>query len=275
MSKALEIASERYAKGEITKEEFEEMKASLPPSKEDVPLKDFQKETSSAGTQRSSDETYPKRPTLQASPSTILPTSYFDISGLHNALNFLIKGCAAISGIAAFLILKRSGGVQRKYDLVYELENEPIFIAIAGLPLLVTMVVFLIWMKKSTDNLFVLRGSQSITPAGSVYWYFVPIAWFWKPYEAMRNMVVGFNMKSEDHWLLPTWWGLFWGSAAVAIVAGMVFSDGVSTIQQANTYVTWSIIIYAADAISLIAAWGLVDSLSKAQKEEIQVSQAQ
>lgn len=268
LSKALEIAAERYAKGEISKVEFEEIRSSLLPSESN----DTKAQSSTVTTQPAPvvATATPERPRVQPPPSSILPTSFYDISSLHTALNYLMKGCAGISAFSAFSILRQSG-IQNKYDQVYLLENNGFVLAVTVLPLLAAVCLFLFWKKKSTDNLFMLRGPQSVTPAGAIYWYFVPIAWFWKPYEAMRNLAVGFNLKSDEHWLLPTWWGLWWGSFAVAIIAGITAAAGITTAQQANTYVTWSVILYIAEALSFVAAWGILDAVSKAQQEAIRM----
>ena len=50
---------------------------------------------------------------------------------------------------------------------------------------------FLLWIYSSTSSLTALRGRPSVTPAGAVYWFFVPIAWFWMPLKAIRNFQVG------------------------------------------------------------------------------------
>ena len=259
MSKALEIASERYAKGEITKEEFEEMKASL----------SGQSEKSSPPPQSEIPPQQQYSPPPQPQPiNDVSQGEVFDISGVAKGLRWLIKACAVISGLSAFLIIKQSG-VQKKFDMVYALENNPFFLSITVIPFLITMALFLFWKKKSTDNLFILRGPQSITPAGAVYWYFVPVAWFWKPYEAMRNLAFGFGIKTENRPVLPIWWGLFWGSAALMLFVAASLPENITTQQQAKFYVNWSIALYVIDAIALMAAWAVVDEVTKAQEKAL------
>lgn len=99
-----------------------------------------------------------------------------------------------------------------------------------GLFALFTLTVFAIglfwWLRSSTLNLQTLDGPQSITPAGAIYWYFVPVANLWKPYEAMRNLIDGFVIEKRDRirLLCIAWWLLMLASLALEIVADLLLS---------------------------------------------------
>lgn len=301
MSKALEIASERFAKGEITKEEFEEIKAVLAPS-EPAPDVKPEPDASSALASEPPKSEWPPRAELPAGVATaalppsrpraaqstahqgearlaqkpaasiILPTSYYDISGLSTALEWLIK----ITGVATLLSaisIQAQSGLSAKYNWTLALDTNLALLLLIGLPSLATTIVFLYWKKKSTDNLFLFKGPQSVTPAGAIYWYFVPIAWFWKPYEAMRNLVVGFNAKDEDRVFLRLWWGSFWLAGVISITAGLFLPEGTASRSEAADFVNWSIAATYLEALWLGFSYFLVQTVSEAQRDEIAFAQ--
>lgn len=283
MSRALEIAAERYAKGEITKEEFAEIKSSLSehmttPSKNTSAVPPLHVHEAPPPLPRNSSATataVEMPPPVNANaPAPTAPTtpvyqrSYFDIAFIGGFLKFLVYLNLGISFVMVFAIF-RTSGVQAKYNIVYSLENEEFFLWLVGIPALLAMVVYLYWKKKSTDNLFLLRGPQDITPAGAVYWYFVPVAWFWKPYEAMRNLVYGFNVAETDRWALPVWWFLFWGTIMIQIIVAAASPETITTESQANAYVNWTLVILVADMAWLLIAGGLIKEVTEAQVQAV------
>ncbi|TPL78846.1 DUF4328 domain-containing protein [Mesorhizobium sp. B2-3-13] len=52
------------------------------------------------------------------------------------------------------------------------------------------------------------------TQRGAVYWYFVPVMWFWKPFEAMGNLWRGFKVPDNAGTWLGLWWLLWCGGFA-------------------------------------------------------------
>ena len=84
-----------------------------------------------------------------------------------------------------------------------------------------SLVLLLVWTHRANHNARALGASGlRFTPRAAVAWYFVPIAWFWKPYQAMRE-IWNASARPAD-WknrqgsaLLGWWWGLWllasWG----------------------------------------------------------------
>jgi len=262
MSKAIEIAAERFARGEITREEFEDIRDALGESETAVPAPapspDLQVNVAATGTQAAA----PLAPAAMPAPQAV------DVTGISKALAISLHVSAVVSVICAVLIAVQ-GSPDARFGMVLALETQPGLIAITVLPSLVATVLYLVWKKKSTDTLVALRGPQSVTPAGSVYWYFVPVAFFWKPYEAMRNLVLGFGIKQEKHWLMPLWWGIFWGNIGFAILIGMVFADGINTPSQARAYVVFSMMLYLAGSVSFFVTWMITDAVTTAERRTL------
>lgn len=92
---------------------------------------------------------------------------------------------------------------------------------------IVTGVVFLRWIVVANRNARALgaRGMQ-FTPGWSVGWYFVPIAWLWKPYQAMVELFRASHPDFTDDWtnaprpgILPLWWAFWVASTYVSNIA--------------------------------------------------------
>ncbi len=94
-------------------------------------------------------------------------------------------------------------------------------------------VAVLLWIHRANSNARALGATNmKFTPGWAVGWYFVPVAWFWKPYQAMREIwqASADPANWERQWappLLGWWWALwivpFWILDAVswAVTRGM------------------------------------------------------
>lgn len=85
------------------------------------------------------------------------------------------------------------------------------------------MIVFSVWIVRSAKNAWLFagldrgtwrRGSSPAcpkdTPGWALGWYFIPIASFWRPFGAMRDIVRASTLDAGlPGWLLPTWWTLW------------------------------------------------------------------
>lgn len=78
-----------------------------------------------------------------------------------------------------------------------------------------TLVVFAVWIVRAHRNLPDLGAEDlDVTPGWALGWFFVPIAFYWKPYQAMRTLLQASRdarrWKLEDvPWWLPAWWTLW------------------------------------------------------------------
>jgi uncharacterized protein DUF4328 len=75
-------------------------------------------------------------------------------------------------------------------------------------------VLSLKWIHRACFNARVRAKYMQFTPGWAVGWYFIPIANFWKPYQAMKeiweNTAEQANKSmAEGAWLLGWWW-TFW-----------------------------------------------------------------
>lgn len=102
--------------------------------------------------------------------------------------------------------------------------------------MIVTGVVFLVWVHRSSRNAHALEHGLTYSPGWSVGYYFVPIFNLFRPYQAMREIYQAStpgvrDFKSASTGLLPVWWTLW----IVASVAGRVSMRMAMTAQRPNS----------------------------------------
>lgn len=99
---------------------------------------------------------------------------------------------------------------------------------------LIIAILVLNWIHLANRNARQLgAGDMRFTPGWAVGWYFVPIAWFWKPYQAMKEIwqasASPFGWRGQQvspllHW----WWFLWlvpWGVATVDWAVGRTLDE--------------------------------------------------
>ena len=110
---------------------------------------------------------------------------------------------------------------------------------------LTTAILVLAWIFRANHNARQLGAADMhFTPGWAVGWHFVPIAWFWKPYQAMREIWRA-SVNPSD-WravpvspLLPWWWGLWIVTSWVPdivdrAVSGRLDEAGAETLEAAT-----------------------------------------
>ena len=126
-----------------------------------------------------------------------------------------------------------------------------LFWFLTGMPIwLITAVLVLNWIHRANHNVRQLRAvDMQFTPGWAVGWHFVPIAWFWKPYQAMTE--IWRASRNPADWrgepvspLLHWWWILwivpFWGGSIVELVAARRLDDaGTESLAAARGLVYW------------------------------------
>lgn len=78
-----------------------------------------------------------------------------------------------------------------------------------------SIILVLQWIYRANYNARALGAARmEFTPGWAVGWYFIPIANFWKPYQAMKEICQA-SLRPSRWWqekapaLLPLWWGLW------------------------------------------------------------------
>lgn len=145
---------------------------------------------------------------------------------------------------------------------------------VMGLPVqLATVVLVLNWIHRANHNVRQLGAADMrFTPGWAVGWYFVPIAWFWKPYQVMRE--IWRASRNPSFWreqpvsaLLPWWWVLwivpFWGFDIVSTAAGRMLDEaGAETVEAVLGLASWIL-----DIPLILVLLGIIGGIHRMQTE--------
>lgn len=138
-----------------------------------------------------------------------------------------------------------------------------------------TIILFAMWIYRANFNARAL-GAQNMkfTPGWSVGYYFIPILWFWKPYQAMKE--IWRASKAPTSWesvargaVLPWWWFFF-------LISAMVGNASFRTALRAkeiDELLTNTVITIASDVVSIpatIIALVLVRQIYEMQMSHVQ-----
>lgn len=137
-----------------------------------------------------------------------------------------------------------------------------------------TFVIFCMWTYRAAANIKAARvPGFGFTPAWSMGWHFVPIANFFKPYQAMRQIwALSHGGDTEGvrsgQTLLILWWGLWSFSIAVGTILGMAAADAVTPTEKREAIIL-AIVNSVINLILYPLALRLVDRITTAQRERL------
>ncbi|WP_439568186.1 DUF4328 domain-containing protein [Sphingopyxis sp.] len=143
---------------------------------------------------------------------------------------------------------------------------------------LTTNVIFCMWIYRAAANVKAARvPGFTFTPAWTVGWHFVPIANFFKPFQAMRqiwNVSDGGDGESRHRGelLLICWWGVWSFSLAVGAILTAATIDANSAAEEREAVIL-AILYSVINLILYPLAWRLVDRITRAQSERLTSAQ--
>lgn len=128
-----------------------------------------------------------------------------------------------------------------------------------------TVIVFSVWIYRAGANLLAAGFDDlEFTPGSRIWWFAIPIASLFKPFQGMRelwNASHGSTHYDANSGLIPTWWALWLASTvANAIVRGT---------RTAGTDTPISYGAATIDAALAVAAIVMVLEISKAQAKNL------
>ncbi len=135
----------------------------------------------------------------------------------------------------------------------------------------------LTWIHRANHNARHLGADgMRYTPGWAVGWYFVPIAWFWKPYQAMKEIWKASadpaDWGRQDVSPLLLWWWIlwivpFWGVSLVDWAVGRNLGEARTQTLEATTSVVSSVLDIPL-VLVLLAIMGTVNRMQMAHHQE-------
>ncbi len=143
------------------------------------------------------------------------PSGFRDPTALTGALQFLLVALLLVSLAAMLSHMAQRELLQSGYSYAVAAANdarERIVSIVYLVTLAITIIVFGRWIYSANANARALGASgMEFSPGWSVGWYFIPVAAFWKPFQAMREIWKA--SKNPAHWgtestdpILGWWW---------------------------------------------------------------------
>jgi hypothetical protein len=139
---------------------------------------------------------------------------------------------------------------------------------------IVTGVLMLKWIYRSSRNAHALASGLTITPPWSVGWFFIPFANLVKPYEGVKqawraSMDADQRRVTAESPVLKWWWGL-WLTSNILANLDFRFGTKYTTVSGAILSDMLTLVALAVSIAANLAAIRVVKQLSAMQVEAIQ-----
>jgi hypothetical protein len=138
---------------------------------------------------------------------------------------------------------------------------------------LLTVVLFCLFLPRANRNAHAFGAAMNNTPGWAAGWFFVPVASWWKPYYAVKEIWQGsdpdpevYSFQSQVPALLPLWW---WAWIVRCLAGGTVrrFTTHGPTFVDLIAACRTRIVLALPAAASALLAAALVLSLARRQEE--------
>jgi hypothetical protein len=127
-----------------------------------------------------------------------------------------------------------------------------------------TVILFGRWIYVAGDNLIEADVNElEFTPGSRIWWFAVPIASLYKPFQGMRelwNASHGIYPNDVSSSLVATWWGLWLVNNSLGVFVGAATGRGAQ-----GALLGW--VTVAADIAVAIAAISLIRGIADAQSK--------
>ena len=134
------------------------------------------------------------------------------------------------------------------------------------LVLITTAVFYLRWVFVSNKNARALGATNMRhSPGWSVGWFFIPIAWLWKPYQAVKEIYQASHPDyGAENWseakapgILPWWWGLWLFSGFLGQVSMRLAIKGMDAtgIDALATLMDVVLVVIAIIMVNTMSDW--------------------
>jgi len=204
-----------------------------------------------------------------SSPAQVQSVGLVRNEFITKILLWIIPVLTILSGKTVMVHFNGSSDIQSRYNRFIALNQNEAFTFFFGVAALVWIIATLWWMRNETKNLTVRLGPQSITPAGAIYWFFVPILNIWKPIEAIKNIIRGSVKNQVDRALVlgTSWWiATLLSIISYGISTSILESGQQLTIVTARSGLNWDLAGGVFDIISSIALFFTISAVQNGHR---------
>lgn len=136
--------------------------------------------------------------------------------------------------------------------------------------LVLSVLMVFIWLRRANEN---LRSFDQIkvrfTPAGAIYWWFIPLMNIFRPYQIMGELWRGSlalikNENSDNENLLFRWWFCFLACAICVKITTHTLTENPAATATIIIFTTLAQLSYLTSALTLIK---ITRTISDAQAE--------
>lgn len=160
-----------------------------------------------------------------------------------------------------------NSGVILPQDIQDTLRTRSIVSFVYVVNYIAVVIAFLMWMHKASSNLRSLGVvNQRYSPHAAVLWWFCPIAWWWMPYFALREIWHGSRITgARTHLAFTAWWLLWCVGAYAGPVLLMVNADPYT---QPDRYIARDWISILTNFLLLVSAWFLFEIVRRTTENQ-------
>ena len=121
--------------------------------------------------------------------------------------------------------------------------------------LILGAIGLLAWLSRVVDNIPALGGGKpTSSPAGAILWWFVPIAFLFRPYQIVADAFrrLAGNPAETNTRLVLVWWVWWVAGAVVARAAALLPYDTVDEVRTGIALLTGGLALLAAAGVTLL-----------------------
>jgi hypothetical protein len=203
-----------------------------------------------------------------------------DLSGLTAALKTALGVYVAIavvglwSGWLEIELLQRiaDGGVVSETEAAASDSRQQLLGGLYLIIFLVTVMIFSRWTYLANRNTRPLGADAlEFTPGWAVGWYFVPIAFLWKPYQALKETFKASHPDFTENWkqaphpaIMRLWWTLW----ILSNFVGQAIFQTTSRAETIDELLASSWLVLFSDALDLPLGIVVISLVSKLQAHQ-------
>ena len=166
------------------------------------------------------------------------------------------------------------GGVARDFDAGLDALH-PVDFILVGVGLLqmltyvTTVVLWGMWSVRANKNMRALEpgGYFRFTPGWTVGWFFIPIAWLFKPFQAVKEMLVRSSTDGFSKTTVLGWWWAAWLIGNIVSHISLRLGGWNETPAQTSMLAPVNVVAEALTVASGICAVIIIRTINKNQLE--------